>query len=254
MDYTLATLCGFSFLAGFVDSVVGGGGLIHVPAFFVLYPELTVPQVIGTNRFASAFGTSMAAWNYSRKVEVPWRAVMWAGIAAAICSFLGALVMTYITSDILKPVMLVVMIGIAWFTYSQKQFGQEEQLKVSAERLPLYMAGIGGALGFYNGLIGPGTGSLLVFSIVSLIGYNFLRASAATKVINAICDYSSLAVFLFNAKVIFSIAVPLVFFNTAGGYVGSRMAMLRGNEFIRRLFIGVVSLLIMRFAYDLFWK
>jgi uncharacterized protein len=251
LDITLLILCCFSFLAGFVDSVVGGGGLIHVPAFFVLYPELSVPQVLGTNRFASAFGTTVAAWNYTRKIEVPWRSVLWAGVAAAICAFLGVLAQAYLPANFLKPMLLVLMIGIAWFSFTRHEMGQVEQLKVSESQLPIYMMGIGAILGFYNGLAGPGTGTLLTFSIVQLIGYHFLRASAATKVINAICDYSSLVVFIWNSKVIFTIALPLVLFNVSGGYLGSHMAMLRGNQFIRKVFITVIALLIARFAYDL---
>jgi hypothetical protein len=250
MDYALIALCAFGFLAGLVDSIVGGGGLVQVPAFFVLYPHLTVPNIIGTNRLASAVGTAVAAANYARSVTIPWRIALWAGVAASVCSFLGASVQSLLPSSALKPVILVLIIGIAWFTYRRKNFGETEHHRVPVEHIPWYAAGIGAALGFYNGFVGPGTGSLLVFGFVSVIGYQFLRASAISKIINVVADVSSLGFFLWHGDVLFHLALPLMACNVAGSYVGSRLAVLRGNGFIRQVFLVVVVGIILRFAWD----
>ena len=170
--------CLAALLAGFVDSIVGGGGLVQVPALFILFPHFSVPQVIGTNRFASFVGTSVAGYQYARKVEVPWRVVLVAAVGTAIMSYLGATIARYMKAEVLKPLILVLMTAIAIYTYSNKKLGHHESLPVSLVRLQWYALLVGMATGFYNGFVGPGTGSLLVFGFVSLIGYEFLRASA----------------------------------------------------------------------------
>ncbi len=245
-------LCAFAFVAGFIDSIVGGGGLVQIPAFFVLYPHLPVPNIIGTNRLASAVGTSVAAWNYAKTVEIPWKIVGFAGVAAGSMSFLGATLQSWLPAAVLKPIILILIVGIALYTFSQKKFGQEDQLKVPEKDIPKYAALIGAILGFYNGFVGPGTGSLLVFGFVGMIGYSFLRASAIAKVINVVADVSSLVFFIWHKYILFHLVIPLMVCNVAGSYLGSRMAVLRGNAFIRKVFIVVIAGVVLRFAYDVF--
>lgn len=246
-------LCAFAFLAGFIDSIVGGGGLVQIPAFFVLYPQLSVPNVISTNRLASAVGTAVAAWNYSRSVSIPWKTVLYAGVTASICSYMGARVQSMLPTAVLKPVILILIVMIAIYTYRKKDFGLEESFRVAPERLRWWAMGIGGALGFYNGFVGPGTGSMLVFGFVSLIGYNFLTASGISKVINVIADVSSLVFFFMNKTILYHLAFPMMACNVAGSYMGSRMAVLRGNGFVRQVFIIVVTGIVARFAWDVYW-
>lgn len=246
----LILLCIAAFAAGFIDSIVGGGGFVQVPAFFILYPDLAVPYIIGTNRTASAVGTSVAAWNYLRNFKVSGKVVLFAGIGAATASYLGALLQSQLPSTVLKPLILVIIIVIAIYTYSQKNLGQEEKALVAESQVHWYALAIGLGLGFYNGFIGPGTGSLLVFAFVSVMGYSFLRASAVSKVVNVIADVSSLVFFFANRYVIFNIALPMMACNMAGSYLGSRMAMLRGNAFVRQFFLGVIAVIILRFAWD----
>lgn len=245
-------LCAIAFLAGFIDSIVGGGGLVQIPAFFVLYPQLSVQNVISTNRLASAVGTSVAAWNYARSVKIPWKTVLCAGVSAAVFSYLGATVQSLLPSSVLKPIILFLIVAIAIYTYRKKDFGQKEAFRVGPERLGWWAAGIGAVLGFYNGFVGPGTGSLLVFGFVSIIGYSFLSSSAISKIVNVIADVSSLIFFLMNKHVLFHLALPMMVCNVAGAYLGSRMAVLRGNTFIRKVFLVVVSGIVARFAWDVF--
>ena len=245
-------LCAFAFLAGFIDSIVGGGGLVQIPAFFVLYPHLSVPAVISTNRLASAVGTSVAALNYARSVKIPWKTVLYAGVAASGFSYFGATVQSMLPSAVLKPIILILIVLIAIYTYRKKDFGHHEKLNIPEEKLPWWAAGIGATLGFYNGFVGPGTGSLLVFGFVSVIGYNFLKASAISKIVNVVADVSSLVFFFINKTILFHLAFPMMACNVAGSYLGSRMAVLRGNEFIRRVFLVVVVGIVLRFAWDVF--
>jgi uncharacterized protein len=249
---TLALLCFFAFLAGFIDSIVGGGGLVQVPAFFVLYPHLSVQNIIGTNRLASAVGTSVAAWNYAKSVQMPWNTILYAGLGAAIMSYLGAKVQSLLPPTVLKPIILILIVAIAVYTYRKKDFGHAEHFKVPVDRIPYWAMGIGAVLGFYNGFVGPGTGSLLIFGFVSVIGYHFLHASAISKVVNVVADVFSLSYFLTHKYVLFHLALPMMVCNVAGSWLGSRMAVLRGNAFIRKVFIVVVSGIILRFAWDVF--
>jgi uncharacterized membrane protein YfcA len=241
-----------AFVAGFVDSIVGGGGLVQVPALFILFPHFSVSQVIGTNRFASFVGTSVAGYQYGRKVAVPWRIVVIAASGTAVMSYLGATMASYMKAEFLKPLILLLMTAIAVYTYSNKKLGHHESLPVSVIRLQWYALLVGMATGFYNGFVGPGTGSLLVFGFVSLIGYEFLRASAIAKIVNVAADIASLIFFIWQGYVAFEIALPMMACNVLGAFLGSRLALLRGNSFVRVIFLAVIFGLILRFGYDVF--
>ncbi|PWK16721.1 hypothetical protein LV89_04790 [Arcicella aurantiaca] len=252
MDYQLLLMCFAALLAGFVDSIVGGGGLVQVPALFILYPHFEIPRIIGTNRFSSFMGTAVAGYQYSKKVEIPWKTVIYAGIGAGVMAFLGAKISDIVDEKILKPVILVLMTAIAIYTFTKKNLGQEEKLKHELAKVPFYGLMIGASAGFYNGFVGPGTGSLLVFGFVSVIGFGFLKASAVSKVINVIADVSSLGYFIVAGYVQYEIALPMMICNMAGSYLGSKMAILKGNEFVRTFFLFVIFALILRFAWDIF--
>ncbi len=254
MDYHLLLMCCAALLAGFVDSIVGGGGLVQVPALFILFPHFEIPRIIGTNRFSSFMGTAVAGYQYSKKVEIPWRTVIYAGIGAGVMAFLGAKISDIVDEKILKPVILVLMTAIAIYTFKKKDLGQDEMLKFELAKVPLYGLMIGSSAGFYNGFVGPGTGSLLVFGFVSLIGYGFLKASAISKIVNVIADVCSLGYFIVEGYVQYEIAIPMMICNMAGSYLGSKMAILKGNEFIRNFFLVVIFALILRFGWDIISK
>jgi uncharacterized protein len=250
MDYQLLLICGAALLAGFVDSIVGGGGLVQVPALFILYPSFEIPRIIGTNRFSSFMGTAVAGYQYAKKVQIPWRTVIYAGIGAGIMAYLGAKISDIVDEKILKPVILVLMSGIAIYTFKKKDLGQEEKLKYNLQIIPIYGLIIGSSAGFYNGFVGPGTGSLLVFGFVSIIGFGFLKASAISKIVNVIADVASLGYFIIEGYVQFEIAIPMMLCNMTGSYLGSKMAILKGNEFVRNFFLVVIFALILRFGWD----
>ena len=251
MDYQLLLMCCAALLAGFVDSIVGGGGLVQVPALFILYPHFEIPRIIGTNRFSSFMGTAVAGYQYSKKVEIPWQTVIYAGIGAGIMAFLGAKISDIVDEKILKPVILVLMTVIAIYTFTKKDLGQDEKLKFELAKVPFYGLVIGSSAGFYNGFVGPGTGSLLVFGFVSIIGYGFLKASAISKIVNVIADVSSLGFFISAGYVQFEIAIPMMICNMTGAYFGSKMAILKGNEFVRNFFLIIIFALILRFGWDI---
>jgi uncharacterized protein len=244
---TLGAAC-----AGFTDAVVGGGGLIQVPLLFILFPSLSHVQVIATNRFASIFGTTLAASQYAKTIGLAWESIIPAGIAAAVGSFSGTFIMATIPVSIFKPVLLVIIIGLTLYTFLNKNFGLSHK---DANRPPvswLRMAAIGLGIGLYNGIIGPGTGVLLVFSMVSLVGWGFLQGSAVSKAINAIADAASLIGFILSQAIVYKLAIPMLFGNMAGSYIGSHLAISKGNSFVRYFFLIIVSVLILRLAWDIF--
>jgi uncharacterized membrane protein YfcA len=156
-----------------------------------------------------------------------------------------------ISSEVLKPFILVLIVLIGIYTFKKKDFGHEERETPASRHLGWSAMAIGGLLGFYNGMIGPGTGSLLVFGFVRVIGYSFLRASAVSKVVNVIADVSSLVYFILNKHILYQLALPMMVCNVAGSYAGSRMAVLRGNAFVRKVFLVVVAGIVLRFAWDI---
>lgn len=250
-EVVLLLLCMVAFVAGFTDAVVGGGGLIQLPAMFIAFSGWLPINVIATNRFSSACGTLMAAIQYVRKVEVNRKVVWVTAVAAMLAALLGAQVMKHTSPETFKPIVLVVLIAVAIYTYSKKDFGVTATSKAikAGIGIPIF---IGLTIGFYNGFIGPGTGSFLIFALIGLLHYDFLKASASAKVINFATDFSTLVYFAYIGAVNYKIAIPMAVFNIAGGYVGSHLAMLRGSTFVRVFFIAIVCVVIVRFAYDIF--
>lgn len=247
----LAALCGFAFLAGFVDAVVGGGGLIQIPAMFVLMPNIAPSAILGTNKFAAIWGTASATIQYARRVPIDWRLVLPTGIAAALCSFVGARTVSRLGNAELKPLILVMMAAVLAYTLWNKDFGKLHAPKLAVATQGFAGIAIGAVIGFYDGFFGPGTGSFLIFAFVGLFGFSFLLASASAKAVNTITNLAALAWFISNDSVIYACAVPMAAFNVAGSLCGSRLALARGSGFVRVLFMVIVSALIARFAWDI---
>lgn len=251
---TIAALCGFAFLAGFVDSVVGGGGLVQVPALFVLLPHTEPVAILGTNKFVSTWGTSAAAIQYARRVQIEWRATVPTFASALLFGFLGARVAAYIPQQAFRPLILVLLLGVLTYTLWKKDLGALHAPRLSATQTFWFGLATGALLGFYDGFFGPGTGSFLIFAFVGLFGFSFLAASASSKLINVTTNLAALGYFIWHGAVRYEIAAPMVAFNIAGSLVGSRLAIRRGSGFVRVVFVVVVSALIARFAWDIWTK
>lgn len=245
-------LCAFAFLAGFIDSIVGGGGLIQIPALLVFLPDAAVASVLGTNKLASIAGTAAAVPQYAKRVDMEWRALLPATAAAFGFSFLGARLVSLIDADVLRPVILVLLIVVAIYTFIRKDFGALHAPRLSATRQRWFGAGIGAALGFYDGFFGPGTGSFLIFVFVGVFGFDFLTASASSKVVNTATNLSALLYFAFANHILYHIALPMAACNVLGSMVGARLAILKGSQFVRILFLVVVTAFVIRIAYDVF--
>ncbi|TJY61084.1 sulfite exporter TauE/SafE family protein [Sinimarinibacterium sp. CAU 1509] len=253
MSPELLALCGLAFAAGFVDAVVGGGGLIQIPALFVLLPEVAPATLLGTNKFASIWGTASATLQYLRRVPLQWRATLPAAISALLFGFLGARTTAVLPAEAFRPLILILLIAVLVYTLWNKNLGALHAPRLSARQEIWVGLGVGAAIGFYDGFFGPGTGSFLVIAFVGLFGFSFLAASASAKIVNVITNLAALAYFVSAGNVRYDIALPMAMFNVAGATLGSRLAIRKGSLFVRRLFVTIVAVLILRFAWDL-WR
>ena len=254
IGFSVGVLCGFAFLAGFVDAVVGGGGLIQLPALFLFLPKelaSSVPLVFGTNKFAALCGTSTAVIQYARRVTLPWGTVLPGAIAAFAFSALGARCVQLLSSQVLKPLVLVLLIVVALYTYARKDFGRLHAPRFLSHHERLAAVAVGIVIGFYDGFFGPGTGSFLIFIFIGLFRFDFLAASASAKTINVATNLAAVLAFGLAGQIMWQYAVPMAFCNVAGSVLGARLAVVKGNRFVRVFFLSVVVLMIARFGWEL---
>jgi uncharacterized protein len=242
-----------AFIAGFVDAVVGGGGLIQLPALLILFPQIAIATLFGTNKLASIAGTSVAAVQYAQRIAIPWNSVLPGAIAAGVFSFLGARVVQFLQPSLLRPLILVLLVGVGLYTYFKKDFGAAQQSKVVAQYRTIVTVLAGGIIGFYDGFLGPGTGSFLIFAFIGVLGFDFLKASASAKILNWATNFAALLAFASAHQVLYSLALPMAVCNVAGSLFGARLAILKGNAFIRALFLSIVGILIIKLIYDTFF-
>ena len=252
MDPTLALLGVGAFLAGMVDAVVGGGGLIQIPLLFSAFPQAAPATLFGTNKLASVLGTAGAAVQYSRRVSIPWSAAGPAALAAAIGSWSGGRAVVLFPPAALRPLILVLLVLVALYTFLRKDFGIHHRRLASAGRECGLAILIGAALGFYDGFFGPGTGSFLIFLFIRILGMDFLHASVSAKIVNVSTNLAAIAVFVSHGAVFWQVALVMACCNLLGSRVGTGLALRHGAAFIRKAFLAVVLVLILRFAADTF--
>lgn len=246
-----ALLFFFAFMAGFIDSVVGGGGLIQFPALLVFLPGTAIPTVMGTNKFAAFSGTALATSRYLKETEVPWKSVLPAVVTALIFSFLGARIISSFPKEYIKVLVLILLSAVAVYTFFRKEFGLTHSPKLSTVQTAVYSLLTGAVLGFYDGFFGPGTGSFLIVIFISVFGFNFLIASASAKIVNCATNLAALGYFLYSGQILYAIAIPVAICNMVGSFIGSKLAIKKGSGFVRVLFLIVVSLMIGKFGWDL---
>lgn len=250
----LILLCAVAFAAGFVDAIVGGGGLLQTPAGLVLLSEYPVSTVIGTLKIPAFTGTSFAAAQYARTVRVDYRQLAIMVIVAGIAAFAGSALLDSVSNNFMKPFLLVILVLVAIYTYTNKNFGVHEEKDHNAKQQLIFCIAISLVIGFYDGFIGPGAGSFLVLSFVGMLGYDFLKASANAKFVNLATNLGSIIFFALKGKILFGIALPMAVCNGLGGLFGARLAILKGNKFIRVFFLLIITATILRFAYDVFYR
>jgi uncharacterized membrane protein YfcA len=252
--YIIIFLCIASFIAGFIDAIVGGGGLIQTPAALILLPNVSVASIIGTLKIPGFSGTSMATYQYLKSAKVNWKLFFVMAIVSFSFAYLGSSLLNVMQNDFMKPLLFVILILLLLYTYFKKDFGQFQIDKLTPKQTYIYGSIICVFLGFYDGFIGPGTGSLLIMSFIAILGFDFLKANIYAKLVNLATNFGSITLFVLKGKIIWTIAIPMAICNVAGSWIGARLAISKGNGFIRIFFLIVVGLALIRFGYDVFLK
>ena len=248
-ELSLATglfLLSASFLAGFVDSIAGGGGIVQLPALLIGLPNSPAAEVLGTNKLSAVFGTTTAAALYRKQIKPDPKVLLGMAIPAFFGSAAGALLASRIPTSSMRPMILVLLIAVAIYTWLKPDLGKLENLRhVPKQRIQIG-AIAGAVIGFYDGIFGPGTGSFLMLILVATLGYAFITASAIAKVVNVATNIGALIVFGINGAVIWQIGIIMGFANITGAIIGSRLAIRGGSTLVRKVFLLVTIVLIVR--------
>lgn len=248
-----ALMCLASLSAGFIDAIVGGGGLIQIPALLLLFPQFVPAAVLGTNKLISISGTTMAMWQYARGGHVQWRILRLPIVCAFAGSAVGARLAARLSAEVMRPLVVVLLAAVWVYTWRHKTPGAEHRDPLLARRPEAVMSLIALVCGLYDGFFGPGTGSLMMFGMTTLLGMDFLSATAHTKVLNCSTNLAALVTFGSQGHVQWLFALPFLAANVLGGWLGSRLAVGRGSAFIRRFFLWAVAAILMRLVWDV-WR
>lgn len=235
-----------AFIAGFVDAVAGGGGLIQLPVLLAVFPSLPLATVSGTNKSVSVVGTSAAAATYARRLPVRTSTVVPMALCAFAGSAAGAALVTRVNRAQFEPALIVLLIGVIAFTMLRPDIGATSR---PAARGPVAACLLGTGIGFYDGIMGPGTGMFLVLGLVSVLGSSFLAAAGMAKVVNVATNLAALVVFVPGNHVLWAATAVMAPANLLGGVVGARTALNRGSAFVRLMFLGVIALLLARLVF-----
>lgn len=255
MDIPLLTLLllGLAgFIAGFVEAITGGGGLIMLPSLLIGLPSHPVSNLIGTVKIPAFSGISLSAWQYSKQVKLNIRLVVLCCVVAFGASYAGSWTLTLIDNAFMKPFLLAILVLVAIYTFMKKDFAAHQPKTHSANEQMLYASLICLVVGFYNGFIGAGGGSFFLLSFVTIIGFPFLQASAYAKICSTITNLASIVLFTSADQVIWPVAIAMSAGSMLGALLGTRFAITKGSAFVRPFFLAVVSLMLLRFAYDVF--
>ena len=245
----LAIASGF---AGFVDAMAGGGGLIQLPSLIIGLPNKELPLILGTNKVPSIFGTAAAARNYFKNIKPDIPLTLTMMLPAFIGSIAGAAMAAFVPVSFFRPFIVLLLILVAIYTWKKPELGMAENLKFTHSKRLIIVALIGFLIGFYDGIFGPGTGTFLVFFLVSVIGYAFLKASGTAKLVNIATNAGAILSFQLTGNIWWQLGLLLAVANVTGAIVGSHMAIKGGSALVRKVFLAVIFLLIARVAWDTF--
>lgn len=249
---TIAFLVVASFLAGWVDSIVGGGGLIQLPSLLIGLPADTpVPTISGTNKVPSFLGTSVAALTYLRRIRIQWWGVLPLVAGSATGSALGARLTHFLDRAAFTPLVLAALVGVGWYTWRRPQLGLQQRVRHTGWRALAVMGAIGLLVGLWDGLVGPGTGSFFLIGLVGLMGYEFLSATTYAKLANWTTNLAAIVLLGWTGNILWGIALAMGSANLLGGLLGARTALRNGNAFVRRVFLAVIVALGIKLSWDL---
>lgn len=251
---TIVLLVAAAFLAGWVDAVVGGGGLIQLPALLIGLPANTpVASIAGTNKVPSFSGTSVAAATYLWTIRVDWSLAWPLLVGAAVGSASGAQLTHLLPRQHFTPLVLLAVLVVGFYTWRRPHLGLHAAVRHTGNDARARMAAIGLVVGLWDGFIGPGTGTFFVIALVAVIGHDFLASSALAKLANLTTNLSAIVAFALSGSILWGLGLCMAAANVAGGFLGARTALAKGNGFIRRVFLLVVGALAIKLAWDTVW-
>lgn len=237
-------------MAGFIDAIAGGGGLIQLPALLIGISDKPIPMILGTNKVPSIFGTSFSAAAYFRRIKPDLHLTASMAIPAFIGSVAGARLAAEFPKAVFRPFIVILLLLVAIYTWKRPHLGMEENLKFTAPIRRVLVAAFGLVIGFYDGIFGPGTGSFLLFILVGLIGYAFLKASATAKLVNISTNFAAILTFSVTGHIWWRVGLILAIANVSGSILGSRLAIRGGSPLVRKVFLVMTFLLIAKVGYD----
>lgn len=237
--------------AGWIDAVVGGGGLLQLPA--LLLAGVSPVQALATNKFAAVFGTASAAVTYAGTAKIDRRVALPAGAAAVVFAGLGAASASAISRDVLIPLVMAALVGVAVFVTFRPAFGVHPHGRPRTRaRTSAAIAVTGAGIAFYDGIVGPGTGTFLIIAFTVILGMDFVAGSAHSKIVNSCTNLGALLVFGFQGHVLWLLGLAMAVCNMAGAQFGARMALRRGARFVRVVLLCVVAAMVARLGYERF--
>ncbi|TDC04419.1 sulfite exporter TauE/SafE family protein [Nonomuraea longispora] len=250
LEQVLMLLCAAAG-AGWVDAVVGGGGLLQLPAIMVT--GMPTVEAMATNKFSSVFGTASAAVAYARSAKVDRQVALPGATLAVLSAGLGAWAAASISAEVLRPAVMVVLLAVAAFVTLRPAMGAvpEPHLRTRG-RVIAAVATAGAGIAFYDGILGPGTGTFLIIAFTAILGLDFVSASASAKIINIGTNLGALLVFGAQGHVQWALGLGMAVCNVAGAQLGARMALRRGAAFVRVVLLGVVAAMVVRLGWQEF--
>lgn len=255
MDFDILIYLGIvAFCAGFIDAIAGGGGLIQTPLGLALLPNLPVSTVIGTLKIPAFSGTAMAVKQYLNKTEINLRFLASLALLSFLSAFLGSYVLTIVNNDFMKPLLFGILIALWVFTYFKKEFARKLVTEVTVRQKYIYGVLIAVIVGFYDGFIGPATGTFFIMGFIFLLGFDFFKASAYAKMINLTTNFGSICLFVLKGQILWQIALPMAVCNGLGGFLGAKLAVLKGQQWVRYIFLFIMMIAICRFGYEIWYK
>ena len=250
--YTLLFLAVAAFCAGLIDAIAGGGGLIQLPALLIGLEKSETVVILGTNKVPSIFGTTASALIYRRNIKTDPKLLIAMALPALIGSMGGASLASLIPTQILKPIVVALLIAVLIYTWKRPQLGLTESMRHDQRQRLQIAAGAALVIGFYDGLIGPGTGSFLVLTLVAIFGFAFLSASAIAKVVNVATNFGAILIFGLNGEILWKVGLTLAIANVAGGLLGAHLALRGGSSLVRKVFMAITLALIVKVGFDTF--
>lgn len=249
MDPLLGELALVALAAGLVDAVMGGGGMLQVPALFALLPGAAPAALLGTNKFASSIGTAGAAVQYARSLPPRWTTIVPVVVAAFLSSLLGAYAVTLVPANPMRKVLPFLLLALLLYSLVNP-LGTTHAPRFAHRQEAAVAGGGAAAVGFYDGFFGPGAGAFYKLIFVRLLGFDFLNAAAPAKLANLASNLGAIPVFIYQGAVLWKVALVMAAANFIGGQIGTRIALRYGNRLIRRAFLAVVAALVMKTFYD----